>query len=334
MKIRKENKVDELISHLKEHVNRFINDEVIGVTLNGGLSRGYGDHLSEIDVTVYFSEKGYKDYGEGLYDIKEGICVIKGQLYDVKILNYQTELNRTMSVVTELWDMKYAKILYDTECRIEALFEKHLERKVSFDDVSGPLFAYWWHYKLAGDIWIHREDPFQGHFILNEGVKHLLKVLYLINKQYVPHEKWLVHNLYQLIWLPSAPEILLKQMMDTGNMSMKSLKKRQESFDHIFQAIHNYLLLQYKLPEGIDGTMYGFYKKLMAIVSVDKHPIQDFKEHYGLALLHSDPFADILRIEGAYVIVDKIKLHEIKSEDMYSWHYHVLDEVRKQIQTA
>jgi len=26
---------------------------VVGITLNGGLSRGYADHLSEIDVTFY-----------------------------------------------------------------------------------------------------------------------------------------------------------------------------------------------------------------------------------------------------------------------------------------
>lgn len=331
MKIRKENRVDDLINHLEAHMHELINDDVIGVTLNGGLSRGYGDHLSEIDVTVYMNDKGFKTFNEGLYNIKEGICVIEGQLYDVKLLNYETELNRTMSVMTELWDMKHAKILYDPDKRIEGLIEKHLERKVSFDDASGPLFVYWWHYKLAGDIWIHREDPFQGHFILNEGVKHLLKVLYLINKQYVPHEKWLVHNLYQLIWLPSASDILLKQVMDTGNMSMKSLKKRQESFDQIFQAIHHYLLLQDKFPEGIDGTMYNVYKKLMVIVSADKHPIQDFKQKYGMAILHSDPFADILNIQGDFVIVDKVKLYEIKSEDMYSWHYQILDEVRKHV---
>lgn len=330
MKIRKENRVNELISHLEAHLNEFISDEVIGVTLNGGLSRGYGDHLSEVDVTIYFSEKGYKDYIEGLYDIKEGICVVDGQLYDIKILDYKTELNRTMSVVTELWDMKYAKILYDPDNKIESLYEKHLVRKVSFDDASGPLFAYWWHYKLAGDIWIHREDPYQGHFILNEGVKHLLKVLYLINKQYVPHEKWLVHNLHQLIWLPSAPDALLKQVFDTGNMSMKSLKKRQENFDSIFKAIHNYLLLQYELPEGVDGTMFGFYKKLMAIVTEDRYSVKEFKKTYGLRLLHTDPFADILRIEGDEVIVDKEQLYRIKAEDMYSWHYKVLDGVRKQ----
>ncbi|GEM_PF-918194 len=37
---------------------------VVGITLNGGISRGYADHLSEIDVTIYLDPDTYKRWHE------------------------------------------------------------------------------------------------------------------------------------------------------------------------------------------------------------------------------------------------------------------------------
>lgn len=48
------NTVNELLAALNETLHKFTAlNGVVGVILDGGLSRGYGDYLSEIDVIIY-----------------------------------------------------------------------------------------------------------------------------------------------------------------------------------------------------------------------------------------------------------------------------------------
>lgn len=57
--IPRENRVDDLRAHLDSVLPRFeALPGVVGVTLDGGLARGYGDELSEIDVTLYLTDEG------------------------------------------------------------------------------------------------------------------------------------------------------------------------------------------------------------------------------------------------------------------------------------
>lgn len=61
-----ENKLDELYKHLKSILPKLkkING-IVGITLNGGMSRGYADYLSEIDITLYLESEIYKQKGAG-----------------------------------------------------------------------------------------------------------------------------------------------------------------------------------------------------------------------------------------------------------------------------
>ena len=111
VQIESENKVSTLRHHLKKMLPEFeALPGIVGLTLNGGLSRGYADHLSEIDVTIYLTSKAFEDWQSSKPPIAVGITRLAGQLYDIKYVDFNAERARDWDN-TELWDASYAEIL-------------------------------------------------------------------------------------------------------------------------------------------------------------------------------------------------------------------------------
>lgn len=323
IKIKKKNLVNDMISHLEDHLHIFKEDGLVGITLNGGLSRGYGDHLSEVDVTLYFDKESYNKYRQGLYDITEGICMIDGLLYDVKILDFEEEEKRSFSVVTELWDMSYAKILYDPNSRVKSLYEEKLKKEVSSEQAGGYMFSSWWHIKLACDIWLHREDSLQGHMMLNEAAKTLVQSIYIVNQEYVPHEKWLLHFLDRLNWLPLEATDLLNILFFTGDLSLASLQQRQEKMLSVYESINNYA--------GFDLSKKGFIKKIEMVLSKKIYDFNEFDELVGLNTINSDPFNKFVKRVGDTIVVDHEAFMSLSESQMYEWHYSTVTAVQKSL---
>lgn len=327
--IKKENKLQFFLNHLEKQMEMFKHIEgVVGITLNGGLSRGYGDHLSEIDLTIYLNQESYKDFNAGVLKFKEGICVIEKILYDIKVVEYNSECQRSMSPFVELWDLNYAKVLYDPKGLIQALIDEKLSSKVFINQIGGPLFDAWWHYRLAGDIWIYREDAIQGHLMLNEAAKSILKSLYIANCEYIPHDKWLVNMLPNLKWIPEEHHTLLEKLFSTGDLTLNSLIKRQRSIDEIWNRINSYDIENNKSCSTVDLTKKSFYERVLSVLQKNSYSIEEFLKICSLRSINSDPFAEFVRIEDGRVIVDKGKFLSLGEESMYSWQYEVVKAVQ------
>lgn len=83
-----ENKLNEFYTALKGHIKLFEELEgVEGITLNGGLSREYADHLSEIDLVIFLNNNSYELWNKGRSPVPAGITRIEKYLYDIKILS-------------------------------------------------------------------------------------------------------------------------------------------------------------------------------------------------------------------------------------------------------
>jgi len=322
-KINKENLLDQMMRHLEKNLTNFIVSGVVGITLNGGLSRGYGDHLSEVDVTVYLDRQAYKLFNEGHLGLPEGICHVDGMLYDMKILSYEEELARDFSIITELWDLSYAKILYDKDDKINKLFQEKLKRSVNSSDAGGILFSAWWHIMLACDIWLYRENAFQGHFMLNEAIKPLMQSLYIMNHEFVPHEKWLVHYLDELKWLPYDFNELMTILLGTSDLTLEGLSKRQDKLMRLYQLIND--------KAGYDLTKKYFVDKIEMLLKKDEYNVDTFDELFGLRSLQSDPFRHFIDRVGDKVIVSKLKFLNINPNQMYEWHYSTVNLVQGQM---
>lgn len=58
-----ENKLNQLLAALNESLHIFKSlDGIQGILLDGGLSRGYGDELSEIDILIFLEKEMYQYY--------------------------------------------------------------------------------------------------------------------------------------------------------------------------------------------------------------------------------------------------------------------------------
>lgn len=327
--INKENKLNDYMNHLYQHLDLFKSiDGVVGITLNGGLSRGYADHLSEIDITIFLNKRAYKIYQEGQLDLKVGICKIHKLIYDIKVVDYDTEKERAWSPIVELWDLSYAKILYDPDKLIEELHKDKLEPKPLFPHVETVMFSPWWHYRLAGDIWIYREDPIQGHMLLNEAAKDILKALYLANDDYVPHEKWIVHLVGNLKWLPFPKEGLLLMLFSTGDLSLDSLIKRQQDLDTIWNQINDYIISKHYDYLPVNLTQKNIYDKLVKVLEYDSLSLHEFKELFGVGCLNSDPLKAFITLRDDTVYIDHEKFYSLTMDSMYKWQFDVTHQVQ------
>lgn len=298
---------------------------VVGITLNGGMSRGYADHLSEIDITIYLKPETYQRWQSGKSPLSSGITVIEGALYDLKIVDFSAEQKRSWDSDT-LWDASYAKILYDPDSLVAQLFQEKLARFPQAEDAEGHLFSCWWYFRLAGDIWIHRGDVLQGHQMFNQAVVSLVKALFIANKEFISHQKWLIHMSRSLKWTPNDWEDRLREAMSTGDMTISSLKQRQAVIEALWDEIDAYIIRDYPdLP--VPMMQKTFYELLKMLVEKQTVAITDWQSKASLELLNRAPFYGIVTIDQDRVVLDRDKLLNTKPEDMYSWHYEVLSAV-------
>lgn len=326
-----ENKVKELYKHLEDFLPSLKSiPGIIGITLNGGMSRGYADYLSEIDITLFLNSETYKEWMNSKSPITVGITKIKGILFDVKIVDYYSEKERIWND-TDLWDTSYAKVLFDPDQKITQLFKEKLSEIQSMDKVEGMLFNCWWYFRLAGDIWIHRGDSLQGHMMLNEAVILLVKALFIINKEYIPHEKWLIHMSRSLKWLPFNWDKRLSQAMNTGNLTISSLKNRQAIIKDLWKEIDEYLIDNIYKDLPVHIMQRTFYELLKYLVYKGTITIDEWESKADIGLLNKDPFHNIVEIKDNKIVVDKTKLLNITQKDMYSWHYEIVNSVIEKV---
>lgn len=117
------NRVQELKEELQKQLPLFKQYEgIAGIMLDGGISRGFADALSEIDVVLFLHREQFEQYHSKLTPTALGITMLDGYLYDIKLCCYEEEMECAYGQV-ELWDLSYAQILYDPKGELQHLFD-------------------------------------------------------------------------------------------------------------------------------------------------------------------------------------------------------------------
>lgn len=323
-----ENLAESLRTHLEQNLSRFSElAGVVGVTLNGGLARGYADHLSEIDVTIFLTSSAFSSWNRNGSPIATGITVLEGQLYDVKHVSIAAEKARDWDHDTE-WDASYAEILYDPKGEIDSLFRKKLRGRTGTGAAEGLLMSCWWYCELAAEIWIHRSDPLQGHHMLNQAIAPLVEALFLSNSEYIPHEKWLLHMSRDLPWKPEDWDERIEASMVTADVSLESVRDRQGIIRTLSQDIDNHLREVFHPELPVRMMQKSTYEQLKWLVTNGEVSVADWRSHTGGDVPSGDPFHPLMRVEGDRIIIDQDALLRLGPDDMYQWHYAVLEAVR------
>ncbi|WFR56870.1 hypothetical protein QA584_25190 [Anaerocolumna sp. AGMB13025] len=327
--IKKDSNLTELMEALNKNMDKIKEfEQIAGIMLDGGMSRGYADYLSEIDVVIFLHEEAFNCYKTKKTPLALGITKVDGYLYDIKILNYEEELKRDYDTIA-LWDLSYAKIIYDENGALKSLFETKLQKESEVSQAEGLMFESWWNYKLAGDIWIHREDILQGHYCFNYAVKPLISALFIANKEYIPHDKWLIHMSRTLEWQPQNYEQLLMEMLNTGDMSLESLYKRQQSIETVWKAIDNQLCSRIDFNAGLNLMHRSTYQNLKRITEKEVFTIEEWKEFSSIQALNYEPLFGISEIKDGKVILNKEKLFGLGEADLYNWFLDIVKAIRQ-----
>ncbi len=318
------NQIAKLRAHLDQHLPQFAAlPGVIGITLNGGMSRGYADDLSEIDVTFFLTPEAYQHWQSGHAPFGTGIQVIDGALYDLKPLDLNAERARDWEMVTR-WDASYAEILHDPEGQVAALYAEKLATRPEPTSAGGSLFSAWWHFRLAGDIWLHRGDALQGHMMLHQAVIELIKALFLANAEYVPHDKWLIHMSRSLAWTPDGWQQRLTHALCTVGPDAGSLRTRQQIIAALWDEIEAHIRAEHAPDLPVNLTQQWFYDKLAWLAEKGTIPLDEWSAEVGLSVLSMDPFYPVVRVDNDAVTLDRDKLRTLPLESMYAWHYAIL----------
>lgn len=331
VRVNAKNEMDRLMQHLNHMMPKFMQIEGLeGITLNGGLSRGFGDKLSEIDLTIFLSPETFNKWKKGKAPIPEGIAKFDAVLYDIKITNCEAEACKTYEDVA-LWDMSYAKILYDPLGKIKALYKSKLTGERDIDQAGEFLWPTYWNFKLAGDIWIHREDPLQGHLMLNEAIMPLVKSVFVANKEYIPHEKWLIHMSYTLNWTPLNWIERLKKAMSTNDFTLESLIQRQGAIKSLYEEIDQYIRQNYYDGFELACHQKWCYDLLKVLAEREAMPLDEWRTFASVADLNTDPLYHITEIRDGFVYLNKDKLAAMTENDMYAWHFEIVKKMQEEL---
>lgn len=327
------NQIHVLRAHLDQRLPQFVAiPGVVGLTLNGGLSRGYADHLSEIDVTFFLTPDAYQRWQAGKAPFGTGIQKIDGMLYDIKVLNLAAERSRTWDMVTR-WDASYTEILHDPSGEIAALLAEKLAERPSPQEAGGPMFAAWWYFELAGTIWIHRGDAVQGHLMLTQAIVELVKAVFLINGEYIPHEKWLIHMSRSLAWTPPDWETRLTSALCDLTPTVDGLRQRQQAIASLWHELDRALIERCSrdLPPELQFPHHHFYRLLAWLAENSPVRLSDWQSRASLDMLNNAPFSGCVRQEEGYVILDRERLAAMTEEDVYHWHYAIVEALRARL---
>lgn len=329
MLLESKNLYDSYIKHMEVTVAKLEeNKKIIGMTLNGGLSRGYVDIYSEIDLTLYLENEELTEWNSNISPVANGITVIEGMLYDIKILNINDFEAKEFDEV-ELWDLSYAKILYDPHNRLKKVFERNKSKTLDISRIERTLFSSWWYFKLATDIWKFRDDFIQGHMMLNKSVEELVKSLYILNEEFIPHEKWFIHMTRTLKILPEDWIRNLNEIMKTGNLDEESLIVRQKAINNVWLSIDKLVKNKFYKDLPVYVMQKYFYELLKFLFENNEIEVVKFKEYYNIEILNNEPFHSIVKIENKRISINQMKLTNLTEEEIYSWHYEILKVFRK-----
>lgn len=330
VQIDKPNRCDSLLDHLNSHLHLFTElPGVVGVTLSGGLARGYGDHLSEIDVTIYLESPVYTHWQQGNAPIGTGIQRVDGELYDIKICDFAREQPDHWTDDAR-WDASYARVLYDPTGVVSKLLAQNEQHRPRPLDAGGVMFAAWWHYRLVGDIWIYREDSLQAHFMLNQALTDIVKALYIANGEFIPHHKWLFHMSRTLRWTPDHWISRLTQIMCDLAPTINNVRSRQQHIDALWHEIDDHLRAAVGATAAINMTHLTHYTLLRMLVEQPAVSTTEWQQRADLSLLNQAPFNLCTEIVDNRVVLDRDRLVALTPQDLYAWHYAVVQAVNAQ----
>jgi predicted nucleotidyltransferase len=208
-------------------------ESVVGIVFLGGVVRGFTDKSSDLDITVFLSEKDERLRMQ-IYNL--GSEEKKRSAVDIDLeVHFLPEFKKWKWNETDRWDFSHAKIVFDPEEKIKKIFEAKLNIPMEFwikRIATCGEYLKWYccpakeGISTIAEAWIARGDLPSSHYSLNYAIELLLNVIFALNEEFLPPPKWRIFYSYKLKWLPENYEELLKEVLCVENLSVRDLNRR------------------------------------------------------------------------------------------------------------
>lgn len=265
--LRGENRIERFRRVAEELTSKIVACEgVTGVVFIGGLVRGFMDRFSDVDIIAFL---GRRD--EGLRRRIRDVGLEGHKRYGVDVdleVHFLEDFKRLRWCEVDRWEFSRAEIVFDPEGVVKKLFSEKLGISKSFWTkrivVCGE-YLIWYCCPSERDVgsvaecWVERGDLVTAHYCLNYAVELLIRVLYALNKEFLPAPKWRIFYSYGLKWLPENYERLLSEAMLVKSFSVKDFDRRLEAIRELWCEL---------LPKIRDET--GLTRELISKCYVEK----------------------------------------------------------------
>lgn len=328
-------KFEEMLKNAKKIANDLSKENgVIGITLCGGLSRGYADELSEIDLNIYLENEVYNDWITGMGPIPHSDASWKGNYVDVEFFSFEKEAKENWNL-TKKWDASYNVVLFDPEKRIEALIN---EKDVfSSQDKFQCISDYFGKCMYIGNLvilqWMNRGDPLAANQLISSAIPALIGLLFLANDEYPPHEKWALNYSYSLKWLPKDWKKRIAEILLTREFSVKEVARRRELFIELYKDCWEKIVG--KESRNLELIDIITLQELQYIVENSPVSLEKFADRFDIKHLSYEPiykFSNIIARNGKkYISFNRKKFIEEKKAnfpDILEWSKPLLNKLK------
>jgi predicted nucleotidyltransferase len=217
---------------------------VAGIVYIGGLTRGFADKYSDVDIIVFLGKKDE--------ELKERIRKIgpeeerqSGLDIDLEI-HCLADFKKWKLDEIDIWDFSKAEIVFDPHGETGTLLKTKLHVPKNF--WLKKLAAYAEYIKwyccppkedigTIAEMWVERGDLLSAHYCINYAIDLALGILYALNDEFMPAQKWRLYYSYKLRWLPADYKKLMEEAATVKSLSMQDLSRRIKALRKLWNEI-------------------------------------------------------------------------------------------------
>jgi predicted nucleotidyltransferase len=312
-------KYKEMIEHAKKITNDISKEHgVIGITLCGGLSRGYADELSEIDLYIYLEDNVYIDWIAGMGPLPQSDALWNGNYIDIEFLSFEKEFKEEWDLIKK-WDASYNVILFDPEAKIKALLNKKdvFSSQEKFHCLSKAFGKCMYIGNLVILQWIKRGDSISANRLITNALSGLIDLVFLANDEYPPYEKWALNYSYSLKWLPKDWKKKISEILLTKEISIKEAERRHGLFVELYKDCWEKIVGEESRDlEFIDIISLH---ELQFIIDNSPVPFEKFADSFDIKHLSYEPIYKftniIIKEEQKFIFFNRKKFIEQKARN-------------------
>lgn len=217
---------------------------VSGIVFMGALTRGFADRYSDVDIVVLLRKRS-EHLRKEIQKIGSDEQRHSGVDMDLEVHFLDDFKTQRWSEMAR-WDFSHSEIVFDPEGKIWKLFKKNLRVPEHFwlrrIVVCGE-YVKWYCCPPGNNVgtvvetWVDRGDLTSAHYCLSYALTLLVRIIFALNREFLPPPKWEIFYSYNLEWLPSNYRRLIGEALTIRSLSKRDLDRRLAAARELWHEI-------------------------------------------------------------------------------------------------